>query len=58
MQETPAEPEMVRMLETGEVDAFGQNRERTEAVAAKYLKVRHAGQFLRCWTIDRRRKGR
>ncbi len=40
MQETPAEPEMVRMLETGAVDAFGQNRERTEAVAAKYLKVR------------------
>jgi polar amino acid transport system substrate-binding protein len=40
MQETPAESEMVRMLETGEVDAFGQNRERTEAVAAKYSKVR------------------
>jgi len=40
MQETPAEAEMVRMLETGEVDAFGQNRERTEAVAAKYPEVR------------------
>jgi len=40
MQETPPEPEMVRMLETGEVDAFGQNRERSEAVAAKFPKVR------------------
>ncbi len=40
MQETPPEPEMVRMLDTGELDAFGQNRERSEAVAAKYPKVR------------------
>jgi polar amino acid transport system substrate-binding protein len=40
MKETPAEAEMARMLEAGEVDAFGQNRERSEAVAAKYPKVR------------------
>jgi polar amino acid transport system substrate-binding protein len=40
MQETPPEPEMARMLQTGELDAFGQNRERSEAVAAKYPKVR------------------
>lgn len=40
MKQTPAEPEMARMLETGEVDAFGQNRERSEALAAKYPKLR------------------
>jgi polar amino acid transport system substrate-binding protein len=40
MRETPPEEEMVRMLYTGELDAFGQNRERSEAVAAKYPKVR------------------
>jgi polar amino acid transport system substrate-binding protein len=40
MQETPADAEMARMLETGELDAFGQNRERSEAVAAKYPQVR------------------
>lgn len=40
LQETPPEPEIARMIETGEVDAFGQNRERSEAVAAKYPKVR------------------
>ena len=40
MKETPTEADMVRMLESGEVDAFGQNRERSEAVAAKYPKVR------------------
>jgi polar amino acid transport system substrate-binding protein len=40
MQETPAAAEMDRMLETGEVDAFGQNRERSEAVATKYPEVR------------------
>ncbi len=28
------------MLERGEVDAFGQNRERSEAAAAKYPKLR------------------
>ena len=39
MQETPAAAEMDRMLETGEVDAFGQNRERSEAVATKYPEV-------------------
>ncbi|HML17844.1 MAG TPA: transporter substrate-binding domain-containing protein, partial [Bryobacteraceae bacterium] len=40
MKTTPPEPEMARMLETGEVDAFGQNRERSEALAAKYPTLR------------------
>jgi ABC-type amino acid transport substrate-binding protein len=40
MQETPVDAEMTRMLETGEIDAFGQNRERSEAVAAKYSSLR------------------
>lgn len=40
MKETPAEPEMAKMLESGEVDAFGQNRERSEALAAKYPNLR------------------
>jgi polar amino acid transport system substrate-binding protein len=40
MKQTPNEPEMERMLEAGEVDAFGQNRERSEALASKYPKLR------------------
>ncbi len=40
MKETPSEKEMVRLLESGEIDAFGQNRERSEAVAAKQPAVR------------------
>ena len=40
MKQTPDEPEMDRMLEAGEVNAFGQNRERSEALAAKYPKLR------------------
>ena len=40
MKDTPPEPEMARMLENGEVDAFGQNRERSEALAAKYPTLR------------------
>ena len=40
MKDTPAESQMARMLETGEVDAFGQNRERSEALATKYPKLR------------------
>ena len=40
MKETPPEAETARMLEAGEVDAFGQNRERSEALAAKYPKLR------------------
>jgi len=40
MKITPPEPEMARMLEAGEVDAFGQNRERSEALAAKYPGLR------------------
>lgn len=40
MKETPAEPEMARMLESGEIDAFGQNRERSEAAAAKFPRLR------------------
>jgi len=43
MQETPPEAEMARMLESGEIDAFGQNRERSEAVAAKYPKLQALG---------------
>jgi len=40
LKETPADPEMARMLETGEIDAFGQNRERSEAAATKFPRVR------------------
>jgi len=40
MKEMPAEPEMARMLGSGEIDAFGQNRERSEAAAANFPKLR------------------
>jgi len=40
MKDTPPEPEMARMLESGAIDAFGQNRERSEAAAAKYPNLR------------------
>ncbi|PWU07753.1 MAG: hypothetical protein C5B51_09430 [Terriglobia bacterium] len=40
MKDTPADPEMARMLAAGEIDAFGQNRERSEAAAAKFPGVR------------------
>lgn len=40
MKETPPEAEMARMLQSGEIDAFGQNRERSEATAAKFATVR------------------
>jgi polar amino acid transport system substrate-binding protein len=40
MKETPPDAEMARMLMSGEIDAFGQNRERSEAAAAKFPNVR------------------
>jgi polar amino acid transport system substrate-binding protein len=40
MKETPPDPEMARMLQSGEIDAFGQNRERSEAAAAKFAMLR------------------
>jgi len=40
MKETPPDPEMARMLTSGEIDAFGQNRERSEAAAAKFPSLR------------------
>ncbi|HEY7388580.1 MAG TPA: transporter substrate-binding domain-containing protein [Bryobacteraceae bacterium] len=40
MKETPPEPEMARMLTSGEIDAFGQNRERSEAAAAQFPGLR------------------
>jgi len=40
MKETPSDVEMVRLLGSGEIDAFGQNRERSELVAAKSPAVR------------------
>jgi polar amino acid transport system substrate-binding protein len=40
MKNTPPDPEMARMLMSGEVDAFGQNRERSEAAAAKFPSLR------------------
>ncbi len=40
MKETPPDAEMARMLQSGEIDAFGQNRERSEAAAAKFATVR------------------
>jgi polar amino acid transport system substrate-binding protein len=40
MKETPPDPEMARMLMSGEIDAFGQNRERSEAAAQKFPNLR------------------
>jgi polar amino acid transport system substrate-binding protein len=40
MKETPPDPEMARMLTNVEIDAFGQNRERSEAAAAKFPSLR------------------
>jgi polar amino acid transport system substrate-binding protein len=40
MEKTPPEAEMARMLQSGEIDAFGQNRERSEAAAAKFATLR------------------
>jgi len=40
MKETPPETEMARMLQSGEIDAFGQNRERSEAAAKKFTTLR------------------
>jgi polar amino acid transport system substrate-binding protein len=40
MKDTPPDPEMSRMLTSGEIDAFGQNRERSEAAAAKFSNLR------------------
>lgn len=40
MKETPPDAEMARMLQSGEIDAFGQNRERSEAAAAKFATLR------------------
>ncbi len=40
MKETPPDPEIARMLQSGEIDAFGQNRERSEAAAAKFASLR------------------
>lgn len=40
MKETPPDAEMARMLQSGEIDAFGQNRERSEAAAAKFAMLR------------------
>lgn len=40
MKETPPDPEMARMLMSAEIDAFGQNRERSEAAAGKFPSVR------------------
>jgi polar amino acid transport system substrate-binding protein len=40
MKETPPDAEMARMLQSGEIDAFGQNRERSEAAAARFPTLR------------------
>jgi polar amino acid transport system substrate-binding protein len=40
MKDTPPDPEMARILTGGEIDAFGQNRERSEAAAAKFPSLR------------------
>ena len=40
MKETPPDSEMARMFMSGEIDAFGQNRERSEAAAAKFPGLR------------------
>jgi polar amino acid transport system substrate-binding protein len=40
MKDTPPDLELARMLHSGEIDAFGQNRERSEAAAAKFPSLR------------------
>jgi polar amino acid transport system substrate-binding protein len=40
MKDTPPDPEMARLLTSGEIDAFGQNRERSEAAAEKFPSLR------------------
>jgi len=40
MKDTPPDPEMARMLNSGEINAFGQNRQRSEAAAAKFPGLR------------------
>ena len=40
MKDTPPDADMARMLASGEIDAFGQNRERSETAAAKFPSLR------------------